>query len=194
MKRIIVDTNILIRLMKKNDRSLNPLNADIQHKEDDLDLRAEALLASIERSGGTVVIPTPVLAEYLLGIDGERNKQEHVSLISSMSCFEILPFDEIAAIECSMLPSLQEFKQLAKQINSNQTANKIRFDRQILSIAVANGIKEIWSFDGEVITKGRELGIDVKSLLDIAPISLPSQYPFLDWHVEDTAIDKSKMN
>ncbi|HEI6804883.1 TPA: VapC toxin family PIN domain ribonuclease [Yersinia enterocolitica] len=176
MKKIIVDTNILICLMKKHTLSVNLLGEDGFTKIDNLELRSKALLDHIERNGGTIAIPTPVLAEYLLGIDGERNKHAHVEQILSMNCFEIIPFEELAAVECSLLPSFQEFKQFSKQINSNQTANKIRFDRQIISIAKANGITEIWSSDGEVIKKGKEVGIEVKSISEIQPIPLSDQF------------------
>jgi len=193
LKKIIVDTNILIALMKKNSPRANLLGEDGFTPVENLELRARALLDHIERSGGTIVIPTPVLAEYLLGIDGEKNKHSQIAQISSMNCFEIISFEELAAIECSLLPSLHEFKQFAKQIDSNQTANKIRFDRQIISIAKANGINEIWSCDGEVIKKGREVGIEVKSIEEMMPIPLSDQFPlnFLD---NTPATDKDKMN
>ncbi|WP_272658722.1 MULTISPECIES: type II toxin-antitoxin system VapC family toxin [unclassified Providencia] len=194
MKKIIVDTNILISLMKKSSNNANKLGADGFSSVDDLELRSKALLDHIERSGGTIVIPTPVLAEYLLGIDGEANKHAHVNLISSMNCFEILPFEELASVECSMLPSKQEFKQFIKQINSNETANKVRFDRQIIAIAKANGITEIWSSDGEVIKKGREVGIDVKSISDIQPIPLSDQFKLNLLDEIEAPTDKNQLN
>ncbi|YCH28992.1 PIN domain-containing protein [Erwinia sp. D4-22] len=193
MKKIIVDTNILISLMKKNSPSANLLGEDGFTIVDNLELRAKALLEHIERNGGTIVIPTPVLAEYLLGIDGEKNKHAQVAQIYSMNCFEIIPFEELAAIECSLLPSLQEFKQFAKQIDSNQTANKIRFDRQIIAIAKANGITEVWSCDGEVIKKGREVGIEVRSIEEMRPMPLSDQFP-LNLLDDTPATDKDQMN
>ncbi len=162
--------------MKKNSSTDNLLGTNGFAAVDDVELRSQALLDHIESSGGTLVLPAPVLAEYLLGIEGEKNKQKHTQLILSMSCFEILPFDELAAIECSLLPSPNEFKQFIKsEINSNATANKIRYDRQIISIAKANNIDEIWSGDKEVSSKSAEFGIEIKSLLDIQPMALSEQ-------------------
>lgn len=162
--------------MKKNSSTDNLLGANGFAAVDDVELRSQALLDHIESSGGTLVLPAPVLAEYLLGIEGEKNKQKHTQLILSMSCFEILPFDELAAIECSLLLSPNEFKQFIKsEINSNATANKIRYDRQIISIAKANNIDEIWSGDKEVSSKSAEFGIEIKSLLDIQPMALSEQ-------------------
>ena len=92
-----------------------------------------------------------------------------------------------------MLPSKQEFKQFIKQLNSNETANKIRFDRQIIAIAKANGITEIWSSDSQVIKKGLEVGIDVKSLSEIQPIPLSDQYK-LNLLDEPLPIDKKQLN
>lgn len=179
--------------MKKHSDRDNNLGSEGFCGIENIELRSKALLDHIERNGGTIVIPTPVLAEYLLGIDGESNKHAHVNLISSMNCFEILSFEEIASIECSMLPSKQEFKQFIKQLNSNETANKIRFDRQIIAIAKANGITEIWSSDSQVIKKGLEVGIDVKSLSEIQPIPLSDQYK-LNLLDEPLPIDKKQLN
>lgn len=175
MKKIIVDTNILINLMKTQSSTPYSLGENGFSDIADIELRSKALLEHIERSGGTIVIPTPVLAEYLFGIQGEANKIKHVELISKMNCFEIISFEDLAAIECSMLFSVQEFKQFKAKINSNETASKIKYDRQIIAIAKANQINEIWSTDAGVIRKAEEVGIIVKSLLDIQPLSLSEQ-------------------
>lgn len=95
--------------------------------------RVEALIDMVESSGGAVIIPTPVLAEYLVGID-KKDHQTHLNLIQRQSCFEIASFDEISAIECAQMPSIKELKLMMK----SDTASKVKFDRQIIS-----GIREI---------------------------------------------------
>ncbi|WP_446471080.1 type II toxin-antitoxin system VapC family toxin [Xenorhabdus stockiae] len=169
--KIIIDTNVLIYMMKKNnkiDRLFNPVTkTEITYPE----LRAEALLDQIEANGDVIVIPTPVLAEYLLGVIGHNEQEKHIIMIEKMSCFEILPFEEISALECAQLPTLKELREM---IGKDITASKIKFDRQIVAIAKAFNINEVWTHDSQVFTKCQDIGITVKSLADISPI--PEQF------------------
>lgn len=130
----------------------------------DPERRVEALIDMIESSGGAIIIPTPVLAEYLVGID-KKDHQTHLNLIQRQSCFEIASFDEIAAIECAQMPSIKELKEMMK----SDTANKVKFDRQIISIAKSLNVDEIWTHDKGVFNRCKEMGLVVKSLADINP-------------------------
>ncbi|HHB7707626.1 TPA: type II toxin-antitoxin system VapC family toxin, partial [Klebsiella pneumoniae] len=121
--------------------------------------RVEALIDMVESSGGAVIIPTPVLAEYLVGID-KKDHQTHLNLIQRQSCFEIASFDEISAIECAQMPSIKELKLMMK----SDTASKVKFDRQIISIAKALNVDEVWTHDKGVFNRCKEMGIVVKSL------------------------------
>lgn len=123
--------------------------------------RVEALIDMVESSGGAVIIPTPVLAEYLVGID-KKDHQTHLNLIQRQSCFEIASFDEISAIECAQMPSIKELKLMMK----SDTASKVKFDRQIISIAKALNVDEVWTHDKGVFNRCKEMGIVVKSLAD----------------------------
>lgn len=170
--KVIIDTNILICMMLDVEPQGLWINPRDNTKVDNVHLRAKALKDYIEQIGGVIIVPTPVLAEYLVGIDKEKHI-DHVNLISSMSCFELVSFDEIAAIECAKLPTLQEIRQLAS--SAENTSSKIKFDRQIISIAKANNVNEVWSHDKNVFKKCTDLGISIKSLADIAPP--PEQFP-----------------
>ncbi|HHP1489061.1 TPA: type II toxin-antitoxin system VapC family toxin [Klebsiella pneumoniae] len=131
--------------------------------------RVEALIDMVESSGGAVIIPTPVLAEYLVGID-KKDHQTHLNLIQRQSCFEIASFDEISAIECAQMPSIKELKLMMK----SDTASKVKFDRQIISIAKALNVDEVWTHDKGVFNRCKEMGIVVKSLadIDLAPVQV----------------------
>lgn len=126
--------------------------------------RIEALVDVVESCGGSIVIPTPVLAEYLVGVD-KKDHQNHLNIIQKKSCFEIASFDEIAAIECAQMPSIKELKAMM----SSDTANKVKFDRQIISIAKSLNVDEIWTHDVGVFKRCKEMGMTVKSLADITP-------------------------
>lgn len=162
--RIIFDTNILVQAitgMKDGCKLSNPKNG---MEIPDPMRRVEALIDMVESSGGAVIIPTPVLAEYLVGID-KKDHQTHLNLIQRQSCFEIASFDEISAIECAQMPSIKELKLMMK----SDTASKVKFDRQIISIAKALNVDEVWTHDKGVFNRCKEMGIVVKSLADIDP-------------------------
>ncbi|MHA3576883.1 type II toxin-antitoxin system VapC family toxin [Yersinia enterocolitica] len=162
--RIIFDTNILVQAitgMRDGCKLSNPENG--QEIPDPM-RRVEALIDMVESSGGSIIIPTPVLAEYLVGIDKSEH-QTHLKLIQKQSCFEIATFDELAAIECAQMPTLKELKQMMKA----DTSNKVRFDRQIISIAISLNVDEVLTHDKGVFNRCKEMGITVKSLADIDP-------------------------
>lgn len=162
--RIIFDTNILVQAitgMKDGCKLSDPENGI---EIPDPSRRVEALIDMVESSGGSVIIPTPVLAEYLVGID-KKEHQTHLKLIQQQACFEIASFDEIAALECAQMPSIKELKLMMQ----SDTANKVKFDRQIIAIAKSLNVDEVWTHDKGVFKRCKEMGIVVKSLADIDP-------------------------
>lgn len=162
--RILFDTNILVQAITGTKDGCKLTNPADGTEIKDIERRVEALIDYVESNGGKIIIPTPVLAEYLIGID-KSDHQMHLRLIQSQACFEIVPFDEIAAIECAQMPSLKELKAMMH----TDTANKIKFDRQIISIALAINADEVWTHDKGVYTRCKELNIVAKSLADITP-------------------------
>lgn len=133
--------------------------------------RALALVDRIDNLKGTVVLPAPVLSEYLLGVSREKHNA-HLGIIMSTRSIQIAPFDELAAIECALLPSNQELKNM----DANSTMAKLKYDRQIIAIALSIGADEIWTHDKQVFAKAKALGIQARSLADIE--RLPMQYSF----------------
>ncbi|QFH65042.1 type II toxin-antitoxin system VapC family toxin [Leclercia adecarboxylata] len=171
--RVIFDTNILVPFlteMKPNFTIVDPESGELISE---VPRRIDALVDRIDNINGTIIIPAPVLAEFLIGIDKEKH-QAHINLIRSMSCFEIASFDEMAAIECAQLPTLSELKQMMK----SDTANKIKFDRQIISIAKALSIDEVWTHDQGVFKRCKQLGIAVRSLLSVEPPPMQGSIDF----------------
>lgn len=63
------------------------------------------------------------------------------------------------------MPSIKELKAMM----SSDTANKVKFDRQIISIAKSLNVDEIWTHDVGVFKRCKEMGMTVKSLADITP-------------------------
>lgn len=57
----------------------------------------------------------------------------------------------------------------ARSRNGTPTKAKLRFDRQIIAIALANNADEIWTHDAGLYSKAQRCGLVVKSLADIEP-------------------------
>lgn len=171
--RVIFDTNILVPLLSEIKPDFKPTDPNTGAVITDIARRVEALIDQIDNVNGTVVIPTPVLAEFLVGID-KKEHQAHLNLIKGVSCFEIAPFDELAAIECSQMPTIQELRQMMK----SDSANKIKFDRQIIAIAKSLSVDEVWTHDKGVYNRCKQLGISVKTLSLIEPNPIQTKMEF----------------
>lgn len=168
--RLLLDTNILIQLLKPTAEGLaDPETGELIERLVD---RAAALEAEVDQTGAVLVIPAPVLAEFLLGIEND-SIQDYLDMINGASCFEIADFDTAAAIECAQLPSRQELKQLAP----GEQASKLKYDRQIVSIALAAMVDEVWSHDVSLRKIAVSKGLTVKSLADMTPSSIQLELP-----------------
>jgi hypothetical protein len=101
------------------------------------------------------MVPTPVLSEVL--IKAGADKARVLSEISNSRYFKVQPFDELAAVELTMLPDtdLQSKRKLSEVV----TRAKIKFDRQILAIAKVNDIKTIYSDDRNLCDRAQACGI-----------------------------------
>lgn len=166
--KIVIDTNVLVQIMQ-NQRSTDLRNPETGEIIDLPFERAAALVDHVDTVGGLVVLPAPVLSEYLFGID-KAAFQSHLDVINSVKSIEVVAFDQVAAIECAMLVTDAE----QKQLDPDATKAKLRVDRQILAIAVASGVAEIWTHDIGLTKKAASMGLAIKSLADIGPP--PVQY------------------
>ena len=160
--RLLLDNNILIQMLAPNATGLtDPESGD---ELDRLADRAAGLITEVERVGAVMVIPAPVLSEFLMGVEKDKY-QKYLDTINGQSCFEVVGFDTAAAIECALLPSRQELA----QISPDQMASKLKYDRQIVSIALASMVDEIWSHDKSLRRIASSKELTVKSLADIQP-------------------------
>lgn len=117
--------------------------------------RIEFLLATLHKAKTTVLIPTPVLAEYLVRAGPEKSQM--LERFSDSKNFDIASFDLKAAIELAELlgdPDLQK-----KKLNQKTTWAKVKFDRQIVSIAKTRGVSPLYTDDDGLATVARNNGI-----------------------------------
>lgn len=166
--RLLVDNNILIQILAPNTTGLtDPETKAVLVRVDE---RARAFVAEAERKKALILIPAPVLSEFLIGV-AETKYQEYLDVLNGSACFEVVDFDTAAAIECAQLPNKKELA----QISPGQYAKKLTYDRQIVGISLAVMADEVWSHDDSLRKIASSKGLAVKSLADIEPPAVQSQ-------------------
>ena len=130
--------------------------------------RIEKLLEDLDSGSERIILPTPVLSEFLIlvGMDGPQ----YLDKLSSMKNILVKPFDELAAIELAAR-EVEDREKGSKRSGSTSTWAKLRFDRQIVAIARINKADTIYSDDEDVRTFATRLGIAVTRTWELA---LPS--------------------
>lgn len=118
----------------------------------------------IAASEDVIVIPAPVLSEIIVKIPTKTD--ELLKLIRSSPWFKIEGFDAAAATELG----LRTAKAMAsgdKREGMQADWTKVKFDRQIVAIALVIGASEIISDDADVAAIGERWGIRVRSIEDL---------------------------
>lgn len=154
---IAVDNNFLTLMLHPSARP--PLDPSTGMPVSRLDERIELLIEELDEARETIIIPTPVLAEFLMlaGKDGPK----YLTEINKRSLFRVEPFDERAAIELAAVELSIRRKTADKRDGAQGTWAKIKFDRQIVTIAKVNGAGKIYSDDEGVEKFARRCGISV---------------------------------
>ena len=114
--------------------------------------RINLLIDELSDNKDTVLIPTPVLAEFL--VRGGKSKSERLQLIKKSKAFAIRPFDEKAAIECALMEETDG--NAGKALDENQTRAKVKFDRQIVAVAKSLGAHTIYTGDENLAARARK--------------------------------------
>jgi len=164
--------------------------------------RLEALVERLARERDTILIPTPVLSELLVCISPDRIADLLTQLNASV-WFRIEAFDSAAAVELAIRTARAIAAGDKREGSPAGTPwAKVKFDRQIVAIALVNGASEIISDDPDVKAVGERWGVRVTSVEDlpvpselIPPPSLASLAgDNLDEGIGDAADEKNAGN
>jgi hypothetical protein len=140
----------------------------------DADKRVEYLLSDLSGRGDQIVIPTPALSELLIAVGKARNAI--IKKITGDARFIVAPFDLRAAIELSLMINTAISKG-DKKSGLKAPWTKVKFDRQIIAIAKVLRVSCVYSDDADVHTIGKQEGVSVKSIADIAaPSASPGAF------------------
>src|ERR1700733_11387372 len=110
--------------------------------------RVEYLVETLRDQKEVVIIPAPVLSEFLV-FAGEA-APEYLLKIRESSMLRVEPFDERAAIEQADMEITARSKGNKRGSATGSEWQKVKFDRQIVAIAKAHGASKVYSDDPDV--------------------------------------------
>lgn len=138
--------------------------------------RLDHFLETATKSKQKIVIPTPVIAEYLVRADAAG--VEWLETLESKAAVEVVPFDRTAAFETAQLDRAA-LGAGDKKDGSTSPWQKIKIDRQIIGVAKALGCRACITSDDDLSQNARRAGMQVFAIADLdLPVSaLQGQLP-----------------
>ncbi len=139
--------------------------------------RVQALVAKLQEAKEQVLVPTPALCEVLVTEGADVG--EVLETLRNSAYIKIAGFDERAAVELAIrLRDARKAGQEREGLKISKGAMK--FDRQIVAIALVNGARVLYSDDAGLKKFAEACGIDVKRVADLAVPPSQSTLPFDD--------------
>ncbi|KAB6717007.1 PIN domain-containing protein [Roseobacter sp. TSBP12] len=179
---VVFDSSILLLVLDPNAKApVDPATGISVEKAAE---RIEYLITNLTADKEKIVIPTPVLSEVLVHAGGAM--QAYLDTLNGQAAFRIAPFDQKAAIEAALAMS-DAIKRGGHRIdaaNPDATKTKIKFDRQIVAIAKAEGVHAVYSDDADVHSYAKHAGLDAYRTADL---DLPPEDPQQSWDFDTTS-------
>jgi len=169
---VIFDSSILLLVLDPNAKPPNdPATGQPLDKAAE---RIEYLIENLTADKEKIVIPTPVLSEVL--VHAGDAMQPYLDIMNVQAAFRIAPFDQKAAIEAALAMSdaIKRGGHRVDAANPDATKTKIKFDRQIVAIAKAEGAHAIYSDDADVHNYAKHAGLNAYHTADL---DLPPEDP-----------------
>jgi predicted nucleic acid-binding protein len=136
---ILLDATALLLLI--NEKTSGPSHPETHKPITDAHERIEYAVNQARERGEQIIIAAPVLAELL--VRAENAASPYVDLFNKSAHFRPVPFDQKAAITHA------EYTRKAIETGEERTESKckVKFDRQIVAIAKAEGAGTIYTDD-----------------------------------------------
>ncbi len=159
---IIFDATML--MLAVNPQAGKPIDPSTQKPVEHVEQRINYLLSLIDKQRAKIGIPSPALAEAMVKTD--IHPSDLVKAIQSFAVFQILHFDEKAAIELALI-NRNALSTGDKKEGSAETWAKIKFDRQIAAIAKVVQAHTVYTDDGGLRNACQRQQIAVVGLADM---------------------------
>lgn len=164
---VVIDATTLLLLVRpETPVPAGPGGSSVEKVQE----RIANLVQELDKAKVKIIIPTPALSEVLVRAGAEAS-QQIVEQLQKLSVFRIEPFDARAAIEVASM-SREALRSGKKRGESTAVYAKVKYDRQIVAIAVVNGATTIYSDDGDIRTLATTRRLRVVSLSELP---LPSE-------------------
>jgi predicted nucleic acid-binding protein len=159
---VVIDNTFLTLMLHPKARP--PRDPSTQKPVERIQDRIEKLIEDLDSESERMIVPTPVLSEFLVLAGNEA--PEYLSRLGDKRNILVKPFDEKAAIELAAIET-EDRKVAGKRGASSSPWTKVRFDRQIVAIAKTNGAKRIYSDDEDLMKYAARAGIEVVRTWDL---------------------------
>lgn len=158
---VVFDTSSVLLLIDPNAGApIDPATSKPTHRCKE---RIDFLLKQLSAQNTKILIPTPVLSEFL--VKSGPNKNDYVQEFLRTTNFTVGSFDERAAIELAYLEDA-DLKSGRKLIGLSSKA-KIKFDRQICAISKVYGATMIYTDDKDLGALSKQNGLQVTMTWEI---------------------------
>lgn len=159
---VVFDATMLMLLVQPD--SGKPIDSKTGQQVSHVPERIAAFISQADKSRTKIGIPTPALSEVLVRAGAAAVRI--VEKIKEFSVFEILPFDELSAIEVAML-TRSALDNGDKRAGSTEVWNKVKYDRQIAAIAKVREATAIYTDDAGLRNVAMALNVEVISVADM---------------------------
>lgn len=169
---VLLDTSILLLLLHPNAKP--PADAATGLPVTRAADRVAHLIDLLSRAKEKIIIPTPVLSELLVHAGEATGK--YLDTLNDQAAFRIASFDQKAAIEAAiaMSDALRRGGLRVDATDPAATRGKVKFDRQIVAIAKAEGVSAVYSDDADVVKYAEQAGLKAYRTADL---ELPPEDP-----------------
>lgn len=165
--------NTMLSILLNPDGQI-PEDKDTKQPVTNAKLRAEHIVALMQKANRKIIIPTPASAELLTAIGPDA--QQYNNIIARSRRFELASFDPRCAIELALL-NRGIFAADDKR-DKAEPYQKVKVDRQIIAICKVFGVAELYTDDSKLAKRARMCGITPVSIaeVELPPINL--ELPF----------------
>ncbi|MBC6402622.1 MAG: type II toxin-antitoxin system VapC family toxin [Hyphomonadaceae bacterium] len=162
---VVFDSSVLLLVLYPAARP--PNDPDTGQPLEKAAERIEYLIEKLTIDKEQILVPTPVLSEVL--VHAGDALQPYLNKLDRQAAFKIVPFDRKAAIEAALSTkdAIQRGGKGVDAANPGATGTKIKFDRQIVAIARAQGAHTVYSDDADIHNYATYAGLKAKRLVDL---------------------------
>jgi predicted nucleic acid-binding protein len=178
------NTNLSLLIFPDADLRQGNEGQKVEHARE----RVAGLVQSVEDAREQVLVPTPVLCELL--VTEGADVQDVLTTLRGSAYIRVESFDERAAVELAM--RLRDARRAGDQREGLPiTKSAMKFDRQIVAIALVSGASVLYSDDDGVAKFAAGCGLAVKRVADLPVPASQQPLPFQDASVPAAADEQA---